>query len=204
MVNPIQAEHAGPEGLAAIVLAAGGATRFGGPKQLAVVGGEALVRRAARRALGCCPAGVVVVTGAWGDDVGAALAGLAVRLARNECWASGGLASSLRCGLDAIPEGASASLILLCDQPDIDEDDLRRLAAAWAAAPQRVAAAGYGGVAGVPAIFPGIYWDRLRALSGDRGAGALIAGLSEVTIVALPHAARDIDTPDDLKGTPRG
>lgn len=49
--------------LAGLVLAAGGASRFGGPKQLALVAGQPLVGRAVALALRCCEAGVVVVTG---------------------------------------------------------------------------------------------------------------------------------------------
>lgn len=185
-------------GLAGIVLAAGGASRFGGPKQLARLGGVSLVRRAARLALGCCPAGVVVVTGAWAGEVEAELAGLPVRHFRNLAWTTG-LAGSLRCGLDALPPEALASLILLCDQPLIDEADLRALSGAWTAAPGRVAAAAYAGATGVPAIFPTAYWGWLRALTGDHGARSLIASLPDVTRVALDHAVRDIDTPGDLQ-----
>ncbi len=185
-------------GLAAVVLAAGGASRFGGPKLLARLKGVSLVRRVVRRAVGCCPAGVVVVTGAWAAAVEEELADLPVKLCRNPQWQAG-LAGSLRCGLDALPRGTTASLILLGDQPLVDEDDLRRLVAAWAGAPGLVAAAAYGGIRGVPAIFPATHWAALRTLRGDCGARAVIAALPEVTAVELGHAACDIDTRDDLE-----
>lgn len=184
-------------GLAAIVLAAGGASRFGGPKQLARIGAVSLVRRAAHLALLSCPAGVVVVTGAWAAAVEKELAGLPLRPCRNPRWRAG-MAGSLRRGLDALPRAATACLVLLADQPLVDEADLRRLVAAWAEAPERVAAAAYDAIRGVPAIFPSAYWRQLRALRGDRGARAVIASLAQVTTVALQHAACDIDTLQDL------
>jgi molybdenum cofactor cytidylyltransferase len=183
--------------LAGIVLAAGGAARYGGPKQLACLGGLTLVTRAARQALACCPAGVSVVTGAYAAEVRAELAGEPVALVHNANWATG-LASSIRCGLDGLPAHFAACLLMLGDQPAIDQGDLMSLVAAWASAPDRVAAARYAGTLGIPAVFPRTLWPSLRALSGDQGARALIASLSQVTEVPVPGAALDIDTPADL------
>jgi CTP:molybdopterin cytidylyltransferase MocA len=154
-------------------------------------------------ALRCCPAGVVVVTGAYAEAIAASLGDTPVRLAYNADWPSG-LASSLRCGLAALPAAASGCLLLLCDQFAIDEQDLRRLIGAWVTASDRVAAAQYTGGLGVPAIFPAASWPALCALRGDRGARELIASLPEVTTVAVPNAARDIDTPADLDSARNG
>src|SRR5512138_244962 len=65
----------------AAVLAAGGSARLGRPKQLLVLDGEPLVRRAARAALEAGFAPVVVVVGAHEAEVRAALSGLAVEFA---------------------------------------------------------------------------------------------------------------------------
>jgi molybdenum cofactor cytidylyltransferase len=183
--------------LAGVVLAAGGGRRFGGPKQLASLGGVSLIRRAAALALEHCPRGVVVVTGAAAGEVAAEVADAGVRTAHNPAWREG-LAGSLRVGIDALPAGEVACLVLLADQVLVDRDDLRRLIAAWSAAPQLVAASAYAGAVGVPAIFPVAYRARLRQLSGDGGARALIASLPEISRVAMPHATCDIDTPADL------
>lgn len=183
--------------LAGIVLAAGGGARFGGPKQLARLGGETLVRRAARLALGCCPAGVVVVTGASAAAVELELEDLAVRPVRNPDWADG-MALSLVSGMAALAGDAAAVLVLLCDQAAVDEADLARLVAAWVAAPGRVAAAAYDGVLGVPAIFPRGTWAMLQGLHGDRGAAGVIAAQPQASAVPMPHAAQDVDTRADL------
>ncbi len=186
-------------GLAGVVLAAGAGARFAGPKQLARLGEQTLVERAARLALGACGAGVVVVTGAHAEAVAASLATTGVRLAFNPAWRSG-MSGSIACGLGHLPPGAQACMILLCDQPAIDAADLHALVAGWMTAPQHAAAATFAGILAAPAIFPAVLWPQLRVLAGDRGARALLAALPRVTAVPMPHAALDVDTVAELEG----
>ena len=81
--------------VAAVVLAAGGSSRCGKPKQLVRLEGQALVRRIATTALqaGCSP--VVVVVGAAEEAIRAELDGLALEITRNGDWREG-IASSIR------------------------------------------------------------------------------------------------------------
>jgi CTP:molybdopterin cytidylyltransferase MocA len=51
----------------------------------------------------------------------------------------------------------------------------------------------------VPAIFPAGYFDRLAGLQGDVGARALLRSAEEITILKMPSAAMDIDTPEDME-----
>lgn len=183
--------------LAVVVLAAGAGRRFGGPKQLARISGEALVVRAVRQALACDPALVVAVTGAYRDAVEAVLHGCPVRLCHNENWPSG-LAGSLIRGLETVESAANAALVLLSDQIGVTDADLRRLIRAWEGRPDRIAAARYSGSCAVPAIFPRHYWTELRALTGDLGARPVIAAQPDITAVDMPAAAFDVDTAGDL------
>jgi molybdenum cofactor cytidylyltransferase len=183
--------------VAGLVLAAGGSSRYGSTKQLALYQGRSLVERAASAALRVCGAGCVVVTGAQGGAVGAAVSSLPVIVKHNPLWQSG-LSTSLAAGVAAVPANASALLILLCDQPCIDSTDLDAIVGASHRCPNRVVAAQYGTVTGVPAIFPRKFWAALQTLRGDVGARALIATLDPVT-VGVPHAAVDVDTPTDLE-----
>jgi nicotine blue oxidoreductase len=189
--------------LAGLVLAAGAGRRFGGPKPLAVYRGEPLVARALRSLAAACDAGVAVVVGAAGADVAAAARAAvpAVRVVENPDWATG-LAGSLRAGLAAQPADVAAVLVLLADQPAVTPADLAALRAAWLADPARIAAAGFAGTVGVPAILPRGTWPALAALPGDQGARAVIAAAADRVVVPLPNAARDVDTPDDLAGLP--
>ena len=83
----------------AVVLAAGGSSRFGQPKQLLVCAGETLVRRAARAAL-TARGPVVVVVGRDGKEMAEELVGLPVTVVPNDNWERG-IGSSLRCGMEA-------------------------------------------------------------------------------------------------------
>jgi CTP:molybdopterin cytidylyltransferase MocA len=189
-------------GLAGLVLAAGGARRFGSPKALVPYRGEPLVARAAGLLRGCCGAGVTVVVGADAGRVRAAVPVMpGVNVVENPQWADG-LARSLAAGLAALPAPAAAALVLLADQPAVTAADLARLVAAWQGSPGQIIAARFGAAVGVPAILPRGAWPALATLTGDQGARAVIAAAGDRVEVAMPSAALDVDTPDDLARLP--
>ncbi len=194
---PITSNKGAVSDLAGVLLAAGASVRLGRPKQLVEFDGSPLVRHAAAKAVNVCGSGLVVVTGAHHQEVVAALDSLPVRAVYNPSWREG-IGSSLRQGVTAVNPDARAILLMLSDQPALTQSDLERLARAWVSRPSRIAAAEYGGSLGVPAIFPVEYRQRLTQLHGDRGAKLLIEKADDVTVVEMPDAAFDLDTPDDL------
>ena len=183
--------------LAGLLLAAGGASRFGSPKVLAPYRGKSLVSRGVQLLAPRCPGGVHVVVGASADGVRAVLAGEVITVVDNPDWARG-LSTSLVRGVAALPPEADAVLILLCDQPAITADDLDTLITAWHVEPELIAAAGFNDRLGPPVIIPRAFWPQLAALRGDQGARSLLEWHTEHTTVNMPHAALDVDTPEDL------
>lgn len=186
----------------AVVLAAGASLRLGRPKQLLLLEGEPLVARAARLAGEAGAAPVFAVVGAEQEKVSAALAQVKCIPVANADWAQG-MASSIHAGLSAMdaytPEAAGA-LILACDQPRLTAAHLRALMDAFAAHNgDAIAASAYAGKMGVPAVFPRAVFGRLRSLSGDKGARALLTD-APCPVVALPFDGGeiDIDLPGDL------
>ncbi len=182
----------------AVLLAAGASQRFGRPKLLARYRGQTLLLRAARTALAVCPGRTIVVLGATRGRLAAELRGLPLQVVVNRGWREG-QATSLRCGLDALPPSASAALLLLADQPAVTPAGLRRLLAAWRRSPHSVVAAVAEGLPQAPAVLPRRTFARLRRLTGDEGARSLLRDPAEKVIgVRLPGAARDVDRPADL------
>ncbi|MBB4662256.1 nucleotidyltransferase family protein [Conexibacter arvalis] len=191
----------------AIVLAAGGARRFGAAKQLAPLRGRPLLEHALAAAAAAPElAGVVVVLGAEADRIAGAVDLHGARPVVAPDWEEG-IAASLRAGLDAIGPDADAALVLLGDQPEIDVDAIARVVGAWRdpggdepARPSRPRAvrAVHGGRPGHPVLLDRALFPALRELRGDRGAGAVLAAAELVEVECGPGAVLDVDTPDDL------
>jgi molybdenum cofactor cytidylyltransferase len=183
-----------------IVLAAGGSSRLGRPKQLVRRKQRSLLAHAVGAAAAVAPKRVVVVLGA-----GAIRLRLALRRSRrqaiyiqNRRWQEG-IATSLRAGLAALPKDARAALIVLSDQPRVGARALATLARAWRQRPGHAVVSVYGGGIGVPAILPRRLWRPAARLSGDVGARRLLSAEPRLVRVAVPEAELDIDTIDDLE-----
>mgnify|MGYP001547400661 FL=1 len=192
------------ESLAVVLLAAGGSTRLGQPKQLVPVDGEALVLRTARSLLHLKPAVMLVVTGCESDRVKEQLAGLPLQIVHNTGWKKG-MGASIACGVKSLPEGIEGVLIMLCDQWRVDLDDLKRLIEAWDTDISDMVCAKWKSrkatVFSPPAIFPGRLFHELKNLTGDRGAKRIIEEFKgKTTFVEMENAAFDLDEKDDLKG----
>jgi len=184
--------------LAALVLAAGGSSRLGVPKQLLRLRGEPLLLRACRLASAVADVGPIVVLGAGALRLRCLLRrrGVAVTIVHNAGWREG-MASSLRAGVARVPRCTDGLLVALVDQPGVKAADLARLAGRWRRRPGWPAAAYYQGRVGAPAIIPRRLFGSLRALQGDTGARQLLGEMGTLSLLALPAAAVDIDTPRD-------
>jgi len=186
--------------LFALVLAAGLSERFGAVKQLARYRGQPLVARALRVAESVCSNRTVLVTGHHGAAVHAACAPIAGFRVHNSDYRQG-LASSIALGVAAVRHAADGVLLLLADQPLIDQQHLARLAARWSGAPERIVATAYAGKSGVPVIFARRRFNDLCQLTGHTGAQPLLRQHgSAVLTVPCEAAAIDIDRPGDLAG----
>lgn len=185
------------QGLAGLVLAAGASTRLGRPKQLVLYRRLTLIEHVVNHALEYCGAGIVVVTGAYREQVNKALGALPVETIYNPDWREG-MGSSVRTGVMRIDRDCRAIMLMLCDQPTISRADLSSLVNAWTSRPEHIAAAEYAGTWGVPAIFPKSFREDLLCLSGEQGAKRIINGAPCISTVKIPSAEFDVDTPDDL------
>lgn len=187
-------------GIGIVLLAAGEASRFGSAKQATLVDGIPLMRRTATAAIQT-GAIVTVVLGAYRDTIEPLLDGLDVSLTFNPGWHDG-LGNSIAWGVHQLTQrhhGLSAVMLCLADQALVDADDLQQLIDAHRADPESIIAASFADVLGPPCLFPRGDVDALMGLSGPQGARVLLQRHAErVRAISMPHAAADIDTPDDL------
>jgi CTP:molybdopterin cytidylyltransferase MocA len=180
--------------VAGILLAAGQGSRIGQPKALIDVGGRPLAARgvALLRDGGAAP--VIVVTGATAVDLPGVLT------VHNPRWRTG-MGSSLAAGLATVPDGCSAAVVALVDQPLVGTQSVRRLLAAHQAGAS-VAVAAYAGRPRNPVLLAREHWPEVIALAaGDSGAREFLRAHPDlVTLVECGDTGRpdDIDTPADL------
>ncbi len=176
-----------------IILAGGRSSRLGKPKQLIVFRGASLVVHAVRTAIDSGASDVVVVLGAYAEQVKAVLVGLAVRVVENPSWEKG-MSSSIKAGIDALPPKLGRAILMNADQPLLPPEHIRQLAGVEG----DMAASSYDGVLGTPCLFGRSLFPALMALAGDSGAKALIRSANPVSISLNGEASLDIDTLDDL------
>jgi CTP:molybdopterin cytidylyltransferase MocA len=161
-----------------VVLAAGAATRYGSPKQRLLLA-EVLGRLSRSVEIG----EVVVVTGAYEVETSA-------RIVHCPHWEDGP-GASLRCGLEALPDGTAAAVIVLADGPDLSAAAVDRVVAAWRGGAGDVVAASYHGSRGHPIVLDHSVWTTVP----DEGARALEPVLVPCDDLGSPG---DVDRPEDL------
>lgn len=185
-----------------ILLAAGGSSRLGRPKQLVKFEGKTLIRRAAATLISADCDPVVVVLGAETDLCAAELTGLGINVVVNSEWETG-MSSSIRAGLGEllkIEPGVDAVVITLCDQPFISSVQIDALIDRFREASDLIVAAKYRDTVGVPALFSSETFGDLVNLKGDKGARQIIRRRhKDVASVSIEEASFDVDTDDDEK-----
>ena len=178
-----------------VLLAAGGAARFGSAKQVIAIGGVAMVRHCVLNAMNSA-AQIVVVTGAHREHVDGELRDLDVTIIHNADW-NLGMGSSIACGVGVVAQDAAieAAIVVLADQPLVSGDDLRQLISQYRKQPDCIIAASANGTIMPPCLFPRRYFPELQTLRDQAGARAILQRHADrVVAVEMPNAAVDIDT----------
>jgi CTP:molybdopterin cytidylyltransferase MocA len=178
-----------------LVLAAGAATRFGAPKQLAELDGVPLLEHSLRTMTSAPVGRVVVVLGSGADEIVAAVDLHGAEPIVCARWGEG-QAASLACGLAELA-GCEAVVVTLGDQPRVSPDAIRRVIAARNGS--SAVRATYGGDPGHPVLLERALFEQLRNVTGDKGARNL---LMSAKVLDVPcddlGGGEDVDTPAEL------
>lgn len=170
--------------VAAIVLAAGEASRFGSPKQRLLL--PPVLARLGQTSVD----EIVVVEGAHTLTPPSDTVSQGIRVVRCEEWAHGP-GASLRCGLETLGDSVAAAIVVLADGPNLSRDAVERVLAEW----RRhggIVAASYAGARGHPLVLGRVDWSEIPD-----------AGLRDRPVRLVPcddlGAPGDIDTPEDYE-----
>lgn len=187
---------------ATIVLAAGSSSRMGQSKQLISIAGETLLQKTLNAAVQVgCPK-ILVVTGANREVIQSTLKSTVAEFVHNPEWENG-MGSSLKCGLNFVmshfPQ-AEAVLFLVCDQPLLNAEHLKKIVEEFKITKSPIVASFYSGKNGVPVLFHKSLFHRLLAIDDHHGAKKIIAQYPTlVKSIDFPNGAVDLDTPEDLQ-----
>jgi nicotine blue oxidoreductase len=171
--------------IAAVVLAAGEASRFGAPKQ------RILLPRVLERLRETSVDEIVVVEGAHELEPRepSDTASRGIRVVHCPEWTLGP-GASLRCGLAALDEDVAAAVVIMADGPDLPPAAVERVVSEWRASGGRVAAS-YGGARGHPLVVGREQWGDVP----DEGLRARPVRLVPCDDLGAPG---DVDRPEDL------
>ncbi len=180
-----------------VILAAGAGRRMGGNKLLLQVGDQPLVRHVIEAA---SDGGCHVINVVYADEAVREAVGSSATCVLNPD-ASRGQSSSLRVGLQSMPEEIAGALIMLGDQPLVGARTVGMLLRAWRREGARPAAAASYGDRGSwrpPVLLDRSLWPEVISLDGDAGARQVFEERPEL-LDTVPAVGRpdDIDTPDD-------
>jgi molybdenum cofactor cytidylyltransferase len=185
--------------VAGVVLAAGASSRLGRNKLLIEIGGETIVRRAARRALEAGLTPVIVVLGFEADRVAEALQGLDVVLVVNRDHAEG-MHGSMQAGIGRVPADCEAAVVILADMPLVTSAMSAGLVARFRCGPEPLVISRYGEVQAPPTLYARDLFPALGAAGESGGRRVVRDHRDEAAAMDWPPPLlADLDRPEDVE-----
>jgi molybdenum cofactor cytidylyltransferase len=184
--------------IAVLIMAAGGSTRIGSPKQLLKWKDSNLLVYTISKAIQLKVSKIIVVLGANSEEIISQLDQNKIRILVNHDWELG-LGSSISEGVKFIQKSypdISAVLIMLSDQPLIEQEHFIKMIRLFEHNTKKIIVTEYDDEKqGVPALFDNFYFKDLCALNADYGAKHLFKKYSkDIHEIVNKNASFDIDT----------
>ncbi len=186
--------------VAGVVLAAGVSSRMGRNKMVLEIGGETLLHRAVRVAGEASLSPVVVVLGHEADRARALVADLACVPIVNASYLEG-IQSSVRAGVEALPDTVRAAVVLLADMPLVTSEMIVALVRRYRDDDARLVVSTYGDVHAPPTLYDRSLFHELATQAGN-GCGKQVVKRHRHEAIGVDwpiEVLNDLDEPEDLE-----
>ncbi|MDD5285127.1 MAG: molybdenum cofactor cytidylyltransferase [Desulfuromonadaceae bacterium] len=187
--------------IAGVILAAGQSSRMGKVKQLLPFRGKTILQWVIDNALASSLERIIVVIGHRADLVEPAITGRDVTVVINDYYRKG-QSSSIKAGLQALPEGTEAVLFMLGDQPLVAPETINHILNAYVTFQNPIVLPLYKGKRGNPALFSRETFHGLESLTEDCGGRSLLKEYDGKVLqleVYDPYIHFDLDTDEDYR-----
>ncbi len=187
--------------ICAIVLAAGESRRMGSHKLLLPFGSTTVIAHIVDQLLGSVVNKVLVVVGHGEERVAEQLSRSSVEIVTNSNYSTGML-SSVRCGLQALPQECETVMVALGDQPAITSELVDEMVRLFSATDKGILVPLYRGRRGHPLLFAARYRDEILTRYDDVGLRGLLRAHPDDVLdleVSTPAVLSDMDYPEDYR-----
>lgn len=185
-----------------IILAAGGSSRLGSPKQLLQYKRQSLLKKIVGIAVQVAPNNSLVVIGAEKESMQKELLQTGIAIAVNINWQQG-MSTSIKIGLTQLLKSNAAldgCIFSVCDQPFITAGLLQNLIKKHQESSKGIIAAAYASTAGTPVLLDKKYFAELMHLQNDEGAKKILHKYNhDLATISFEGGEVDIDTKEDYK-----
>jgi molybdenum cofactor cytidylyltransferase len=188
--------------ISAIILAAGQSKRMGQPKMLLPWGKSTVIEHVIHTFLNAGLEDVILITGGAREQIEVVIRRYPVRMIHNQDFETGEMSSSIRCGLQALPERAQAALIGLGDQPQIQENSVRSICEEYRKSQSSLIVPSFQMRRGHPWLIARPLWKEILELKQPESPRDFLirhAGEIHYVLVDTPSVLADLDTPEDYR-----
>ena len=185
--------------ITAILLAAGGSSRLGQPKQLVQFKNGFLINYILDQITHAGISDIRIILGSHFSDIKEHIKDKSFEVIHNPNWKEG-VSSSIKCGLNNLKPGIEAVLIFIVDQPFLDPKLIAKIVKKFRTSKANIIAACVSGQIVHPVLYRRVVFAKLLELEGDIGGKAIFGNqLVETINWDDEKLLLDIDSIDDLR-----
>ena len=185
--------------ITALLLAAGGSSRLGQPKQLVLFNNEFLINYIVDQIRRGGISDIRIVLGSHFSEIKEQIKDKRLEVIRNLYWEEG-ISSSIKCGLNNLEPETEAVIIFIVDQPFLKPELITQILQRFSTSKANIIAACVSGQIVHPVLYRKEVFLKLMELKGDIGGKAIFANEYVETINWKDEKLLlDIDSFDDLE-----